>query len=291
VPAVGIVRTLIVGDSFAHGDEVALEETWFRQLEVRLPKTEEVWCGGVPGFGTDQALLRLEELIPDVKPSRAILTIYRMNLVRNLTFFRVIQNPKSGIPHSKPRFLKREDGSLYVENSPVVSVDDVPGVLRDYANHRLGKLDDLFDPELYRDRVSYCSRLFCYLHSRRAMASFMDRQNKLVLPGQLGFEWGVLLGEEFALRMNKLGIEPVIVLLPDHADLEQLLRNEASPMTALAEVLRAKGIRVIETASTVLNALGPGDAPTSLYVGGQGHPNARCSQAIAECLFEQLGPR
>ncbi|HMS15431.1 MAG TPA: SGNH/GDSL hydrolase family protein [Planctomycetota bacterium] len=286
--APGVRRTLIVGDSFAHGDEVAFEDTWFAQLEQLSEGQDEYWCGGVPGYGTDQAILRLDDLIPPLKPDRVVLTIYRMNLVRNLTFFRVIQSPKTGIPMSKPRFLRGPDGALTVENSPTLTPAQIPEALRNYGKHRLGRRDDLYDATLYEDRFAYLSRVYCYLHSRRAMAEFMARQNELVRPGGLGFDWGLRLGEEFGRRMKVLGIEPVIVLLPDHADLEGLERKEPSPMAALAEALRARGLRVVNTEDAVLAALAAGEAPTSLFVGGTGHPNPRCSQVLATHLHEAL---
>jgi lysophospholipase L1-like esterase len=65
-PAAARPVTLVVGDSFAFGDEVDDEDTWPAALERRLGAP--VINAGVPGFGLDQALLRAEQLAAIYEP-------------------------------------------------------------------------------------------------------------------------------------------------------------------------------------------------------------------------------
>ncbi len=58
--------TLVVGDSFAFGDEVSDEQSWPARLEQS--RGRRVLNAGVPGFGLDQAVLRARELTATLAP-------------------------------------------------------------------------------------------------------------------------------------------------------------------------------------------------------------------------------
>jgi hypothetical protein len=62
--------TLVVGDSFAFGDEVLDSETWPAALERAIDAP--VLNAAVPGFGLDQSVLRAERLAPLVAPDRIV---------------------------------------------------------------------------------------------------------------------------------------------------------------------------------------------------------------------------
>jgi GDSL-like lipase/acylhydrolase family protein len=64
---------LAVGDSFVFGDQVSDNETWPSILERRLNR--RVVNGGVPGYGTVQAVLRAEHLLKAEPYSLVILSI------------------------------------------------------------------------------------------------------------------------------------------------------------------------------------------------------------------------
>jgi hypothetical protein len=64
--------TLVVGDSFAFGDEVLDAETWPAALERALDAP--VLNAAVAGFGLDQSVLRAERLAPIVAPDRIVVS-------------------------------------------------------------------------------------------------------------------------------------------------------------------------------------------------------------------------
>jgi hypothetical protein len=64
--------TLVVGDSFAFGDEVLDSETWPAALE--RASDAPVVNAAVPGFGLDQSVLRAERLAPLVAPDRIVVS-------------------------------------------------------------------------------------------------------------------------------------------------------------------------------------------------------------------------
>ncbi len=71
---------LAVGDSFTEGWEVDDEESWPAFLEKRLARP--VVNGGVGGYGTDQIVLRAEQLLPIVKPKVLIVGILEFDIFR-----------------------------------------------------------------------------------------------------------------------------------------------------------------------------------------------------------------
>jgi hypothetical protein len=62
---------LVVGDSFAHGDEVSDAETWAAHLQGLLGRP--VINAALTGYGLDQSVLRAESVAPDVKPAAIVL--------------------------------------------------------------------------------------------------------------------------------------------------------------------------------------------------------------------------
>lgn len=92
--------TLVVGDSFAFGDDVDDHQSWPAALE-RL-SSGRVVNAGVPGFGLDQAVLRAEQLAPLYRPDAIVVGVIPHDVLRcGLSFW-------SG--HPKPYFALDGDG-------------------------------------------------------------------------------------------------------------------------------------------------------------------------------------
>lgn len=64
--------TLVVGDSFAFGDEVLDAESWPAALERAIDAP--VLNAAMPGFGLDQSVLRAEQLAPVISPDRIVVS-------------------------------------------------------------------------------------------------------------------------------------------------------------------------------------------------------------------------
>lgn len=101
-PAPGRLRVALVGDSFTFGTHQPDDAIWARELERALPGSE-VLNFGVPGFGIDQALLRLEHEVLAWRPDVVVFGIFATNpqrASRRFTFY------------AKPRFELGPDGRL-----------------------------------------------------------------------------------------------------------------------------------------------------------------------------------
>ena len=112
-------RLLVMGDSFAEGWGVQLEESVSKQLEKKLQKTTpnkifEVLNFGVAGYGTDQEMLFFEELGRFYQPDKVVVLFYVNDLINNAN--------RQGIGAErgyKPYFRMGRDGRLQLRGVPV----------------------------------------------------------------------------------------------------------------------------------------------------------------------------
>ncbi|MAG58821.1 MAG: hypothetical protein CMJ83_21235 [Planctomycetes bacterium] len=280
-------RVLVVGDSLAHGDDLKWEETWIAHADALLGPDTEVWCGAVPGYGTDQALLRLERLLPLIEPDVVVLTVYRQNLLRNLTFFRCLQHPRTALPWSKPRFVLDEGGVLRLENRPAIPPAQVAATLGSYADHGLCADDRFWRPDLYADDWRYGSRIWRVLISRSRMSAFFAYSRAQLEAGGAGVRLGVALVARFIDDMKQANVEPYVVILPDTEDV-QSWRDGRALMNPFLAALDERSIAYVETGGPLADTLTDGEAGAKLFVGNGGHPNHRAAQVIGKIVAEAI---
>lgn len=103
-------EVLVVGDSYAFGDEVDDEEAWPAVLESL--GSRKVLNAGVGAYGLDQSVLRAEALLPEVSPSVLILAFISDDISRS----EYNNYPYGNGP--KP-FFRLRGGELQLENVPV----------------------------------------------------------------------------------------------------------------------------------------------------------------------------
>ncbi len=102
------LRILVLGDSFAFGEEVSDNETFPSYLQRMLPGTEVINLG-IHGYGHDQMLIYLKEEGVRYHPDIVILGFVYGDMKRNLMEFR---------DYSKPKF-ELVNGELKLTNVPV----------------------------------------------------------------------------------------------------------------------------------------------------------------------------
>jgi len=111
---------LVVGDSFAFGDEVADDETWPSYLEQLTSK--QVINAGVGAYGIDQAYLRAELLLRTYEPEVVILSFISDDI--NRTEYSYYPYGRGWKP-----YFDLSDGVLQLRNVPVPEshINDVVG--------------------------------------------------------------------------------------------------------------------------------------------------------------------
>ena len=103
----GVYRITVIGDSYVTAQEVAYDETFFRQLQRVLDRqgyNVEVLGFGVRGFGTDQEYRLLENYALRYEPDLVILAFVPNDVRNNLLALE--RNP------AKPYFELLPDGTL-----------------------------------------------------------------------------------------------------------------------------------------------------------------------------------
>jgi hypothetical protein len=150
------LRIAIFGDSFTHGDEVELSQTWGYFLEEALNKagvSAEVLNFGVCGYGMDQAYLRWKKYGREFSPDIVIFGFQAENLQRNLNIVRMFYRPGDEIFFSKPRFIiKGKD--LHLLNVPCIEPWRLPEILRNLNSW------DLLKYEYWAMSVNYEEKLW-----------------------------------------------------------------------------------------------------------------------------------
>ena len=110
-------RILVLGDSFAEGLQVPLEETFGKQLETRLADAErpvEVINGGVSGWGTDQEAIFYAVEGFRYQPDLVILLVFARNdIVNNFGPLEVAR-----MEAVQKLFFRLEEGELMVPPFP-----------------------------------------------------------------------------------------------------------------------------------------------------------------------------
>jgi len=113
----GILRVVVLGDSFAFGHGVRDEEIFTRLMEPMLNQVKqgtEVLNMALSGSSTDQQLLILRRLAMAWKPDIVLVMVCRND-------FTGILATTDG-PYGKPAFTLERDGSLRLVNVPVPQV-------------------------------------------------------------------------------------------------------------------------------------------------------------------------
>ncbi|MBI3317979.1 MAG: SGNH/GDSL hydrolase family protein [Candidatus Omnitrophica bacterium] len=107
-------RVAFLGDSFTWGGGVRQEERFTDLLKSAMPEWE-VLNFGVPGYGTDQALLAWERITCRYRPDLVVLTVHSSDYLENMFAVRY------GRP--KPYFEFTREGKLDLKNVPVKNTD------------------------------------------------------------------------------------------------------------------------------------------------------------------------
>jgi lysophospholipase L1-like esterase len=112
----GVPRMLFVGDSYTFGYMVPNEQAWGEVLNREYLPEWEVLNFGVPGYGTDQALLAYETLGERYSPDVVVLGFFVRDFVRNLRHFH---------SYLKPRFVLASDGSLVLDPGTLMPPEEL----------------------------------------------------------------------------------------------------------------------------------------------------------------------
>lgn len=249
----GKLRLVCVGDSFTHGDEVGLADTWEARLEG-LDARLEVVNLGVPAFGTDQALLRWRRDGRSLQAHAVVLGIWPENMCRNLNLIRFWFSPQSGF-WAKPRFVPGAGGELRLVNSPVPQGVDLVTAVSDPANWPGIAHEKWYEPTLSYKYITDNSRVFRTL---RGVLYARERQlaRRRIYSGEdpEGIAITVGIARLFAAEVQATGAVPLVAIMPMRDLLDEWSGEDEFP---LAVALEKAGLNVVDLFPAA-RAAGPG---------------------------------
>jgi len=286
IPAEGILRIALFGDSFTHGDDVPYEHSFGAVLEKKLNEAgipAEVLNFGVGGYGIDQALLRFQQQGAAYAPHLVVLGFQPENLKRNLNLMRPLYDPRSGLPFSKPRFILSGQGISLI-NVPVLPPEMMVATLRDFDHWDLRPHEYFFDPVDFQTSWWQYSKLFATLVDLKT-----DPRNGWLLKRiifqegseeqQLG--WGVI--QAFGQEVATAGSRFLIVHLPSHPEMELHAGLGRWTYQTFLDALDSQ-YDVVHPEAALIRAAGEGGFG-EIYAG---HFNEKGNRIIAEAMFDHL---
>ena len=252
----------IFGDSYTWGLEVSPEEAYgnvlARSLDCRVANF------GVGGYGTDQALLRYEQLQPQARV--IVLGFFSDDIVRDVNQDRAfLDNTPLGL---KPRFLVK-NGTLVLVPLPTMTenqyghIGTAATTLLPYDYFRPGGPSGLvslrFPFTVSAIRALWHYRVRAALRHEASYAEFYRPENS---SGAL--EVTVAILRQFVATARGRGQVPLVLLIPDVKDLESLRAHGTLPYQPLIDSLTANGVPFVSAAQSLNGYLGA-KPPCALY--------------------------
>lgn len=283
-PPAGKRRLIAVGDSFTHGDGVTNDETWVARLGALRGDVEAVNLG-VPGYGTDQAVLRWRRDGAPLRADLVVLGIWPENIGRNLSLVRYFLQPAGGFG-SKPRFVAGAQG-ITVVNQPVLAGDALVAAVTEPLATPI-TADDYWmiprdvTPHAYqRLRVARVAGTLVSLYQRRAL-----RQALYAGRDPRGIEITVAIAAWFEREVAATGAIPQVVLIPMRELLDVYPDENSFP---LARALRAAGIEPIDLGPPMAQVVR--ERGVACCYAADGHLTPEGNDLIAHWLAERLAPQ
>lgn len=284
-PAPGVVRVAVFGDSFTHGSDVANGDTWADRLDAAHPQVE-VLNFGVPGYGTDQALLRFRRHAARFAPQVVLLGVMSDNPQRNINTFRPFFESRSGLPFGKPRFAVDGGGELTLRPNPLprredyqALLDDPPAVLA-----RVGRHDFFFQASHARAPLDVLPsvRFFHVVTHARYRRPQLFRG--VYDPRGEAFRVTMGILQAFDREARTAGMLPAVVFLPHGRDLRASRAGEWPIYGSLLAACAEAGLRCLD-AGRAFAAL-PDEVDSRRLI--RGHYTPRGNAVVGDWLAAEL---
>ncbi len=284
----------VYGDSFTYGEEVNNTEAWAHRLSQKL--SCRIANYGVPGYGTDQAYLRLTKNTHDTAPL-IILGIYQENILRIVNQYRYLLS-KGDLYSFKPRFLLEND-RLQLVTIPVTAMSnledlvDNPGKTFTYDWFLPGS-----DSGPVWIRFPYSLTIIKSLISQRVQNGLLRKPNWLEFYSEMhpsgAYPLLVKIISSFSEEVHRRHSEFKVIIFPSTVGYQYRERTGENPTKNLSDTLTNMGIDFIDLSSEFSSSLG-GKAYCDLLTNQarycSGHYNADGNRMVSEIIEKWLQPK
>ena len=279
----GLFRVSMFGDSFVAGFDADFADSLVPQVENMLRARgldAEVLNFGVGGFGFDQAYLYYDRDGSRFETNVIVQGLQMENVGRDVTLWRIVAFPGTGIPFSKPRYIV-EDGNLELINRPTVPPEDVPDVLANFHRWPLAKYEPSYT-EKYQHHWYTPSKLISTLVD--GWTSREETPQDLFAVDGEAMDITVRLLERYREEVAKSGKPFVLIYFPRSDVIDAVVAGKPDPWQPHLD--RLKGFTIVDpTPRLVAHAREHGTA--SLF---NGHYSPTGYRLVAEALAEALVP-
>ena len=279
----GSFRVSMFGDSFIAGFDADMPDSLAVQVENLLKARgldAEVLNFGVGGFGFDQAYLYYNRDASRFDTNVIVQGLQMENVGRDVTLFRIVAFPGTGIPFSKPRYILR-DGKLELINRPTVAPEDVPATLANFHKWPLAQYEPSYT-EKYQHHWYTPSKLLSTIVD--LYSSKTETQQDLFAVNGEAMNITVPLLERYREEVRRTGKPFVLIYFPLADTINAVLAGKPDPWQGHLD--RLQGFTIVDpTPRLVAHAREHGVA--SLYAG---HYSPIGYRLVAESLAETLAP-
>jgi hypothetical protein len=257
-PQPGVVRIAAFGDSFTYGSDVALSETWEKQL-VKLDPRLEVLNYGVGAYGLDQAYLRYLEQGTAYNPRIVFIGYMSENIARNVNVFRPFYSRAySDVIFTKPRF-KIIDGKLVLLKNPIATLEDHERLLLNEREEleRLGKNDYHYQTNYNKGPVDFLAtirlaKIFRSVVHKQIVHPIFNRNGMYNVESE-AYRISLAIFDAFYRRVLEDDALPIILIFPDLNDQYRSRDKKERRYSPLIHDLRFRGYYFMD----ILGALEP----------------------------------
>jgi hypothetical protein len=279
----GSFRVSMFGDSFVAGFDADFADSLVPQVEGSLKARgldAEVLNFGVGGFGFDQAYLYYNRDSSRFESDVIVQGLQMENIGRDVTLFRIVAFPGTGIPFSKPRYLLH-DGKLELINHPTVAPEDVPKTLAEFHRWPLAQYEPSYTAK-YQHHWYTPSKLICTLVDGWA-AREEKPQDLFTVDGE-AMNITVALLERYRAEVTKTGKPFLLIYFPRADVIDAILAGKPDPWQPHLD--RLKGFTIVNPTPRLV-AYAKEHGSGSLF---SGHYSPAGYRIVAETLADALAP-
>ena len=267
-------RIALVGDSYTFAQEVSFDESWGRQLELRLGKNFQVLNFGVMGYSIAQAYLRYVNEVRSWHPDVVIFGLIDHDLVRAMGVYSFLTFPEGYAPFATPRFVMT-DGQLTLLNTPLPSPEQI------FSARSINELpyieydQSYFPAEWDRPYWTFLTRSYFFRWIESWLPIWNDQR-----PEMSNAAMKVICREIFQAFVNRVradGSIPILVYLPSWGAAE----SYPSGYDPLAQLIaRDAGLQYTDLTECLSKV------PFADRLMPRRHYSPKANEAIASCLHE-----
>ena len=274
-PESGCFRIALFGGSYTKG---GANSGWWKVMEKQIAAygmKAEVMNFGVGGYAMDQSYLRWKQFGVQYHPDLVVFGFAASNSLDNINILRLLKEPFTEIPFTKPRFLLNGD-SLKLTNSPTPAPDVLPQLIAASPTWPILQQDYCYVPADYQARWWRTSRVLGLIEAKAEILSNKKELRSFYKPEDEPARLALKLVQQFKNEVELVGSKFLVIHLPAANELSELRRSGSLPYAELYSSVQ-KSAPVIQPEQKMLEVIGK-DNPLVFF--NDGHYSEKLHETV-----------